>query len=204
MTSMHQGGSDRKRGGDLRHSRNVLQFLAWVVLVSYPAPAQLYYIDTVAGGGDGIGDGGPAIEAKLETPQGIAVAADGSLFIADKHNDRVRKIDSTGTITTFAGSGERGPLADNVPAIESPVLGPAGVAVDLQGNVYIAESGRHRVRKVDSSGIISTLAGTGESGFGGDGGAATAALLHRPSDVAVDSARNVYVADTFNHRCSRG
>ena len=200
MTSIDRVGLDRQRGVALREARNVLRILAWAVLIASPASAQLYRIETVAGGGDGVGDGGPAIEAKLESPQGIAVDAVGNIFIADKLNNRVRKIDSAGIIVTFAGSGQRRAVEDNVLAAKASVLEPAGLAVDRHGNVYIAESGGNRVRRVDRSGIISTIAGTGEPGFGGDRGAATAALLHRPSDVAVDLAGNVYVADNFNHR----
>ena len=165
-------------------------------IVRKSRPAQTYRIETVAGGGAG----GPAIEAKLESPQGIAVDAAGKIFVADRINNRLRRIDSAGIIATFAGSGERRPAGDGVPATDRSVLEPAGVAVDRHGNVYIAETGGNRVRKVDRSGIISTVAGTGEAGFGGDGGAATGAMLHRPSGVAPDSAGNVDVADNFNHR----
>ena len=168
-------------------------------IVRKSRPAQTYRIETVAGGGDGGGAGGPAIEAKLESPQGIAVDAAGNIFVADRINNRLRRIDSAGIIATFAGSGERRPAGDGVPATDRSVLEPAGVAVDRHGNVYIAETGGNRVRKVDRSGIISTVAGTGEAGFGGDGGAAIGAMLHSPSGVALDSAGNVYVADDFNH-----
>lgn len=168
-------------------------------IVRKSRPAQTYRIETVAGGGDGGGAGGPAIEAKLESPQGIAVDAAGNIFVADRINNRLRRIDSAGIIATFAGSGERRPAGNGVPATDRSVLEPAGVAVDRHGNVYIAETGGNRVRKVDRSGIISTVAGTGEAGFGGDGGAAIGAMLHSPSGVALDSAGNVYVADDFNH-----
>ena len=159
-------------------------------------------ITTVAGrGGVGFsGDGGPAVEARLRDPTGVAVDGSGNLYIADPGNDRIRKVDSAGTITTIAGTGEDGFGGDGGPAAQAHLSYPYGVAVDGKGNVYIADSNNRRIRKVDSAGTITTIAGTGEDGFGGDGGPAAQAQLHDPYGVAVDGKGNVYIADSNNHR----
>ena len=159
-------------------------------------------ITTIAGTGElGFGgDGGPAVEAELYNPLGVAVDGVGNVFIADWGNHRIRKVDSSGVITTIAGTGERGFGGDEGPATEAGLRNPLGVAVDGTGNLYIADTGNHRIRKVDSSGVITTIAGTGERGFGGDGGPAVEAGLRNPYDVTVDGAGNLYIADTGNHR----
>ena len=164
-------------------------------------------ITTVAGTGERFGgfgtfsgDGGPAIQAALNGPSGVAVDGAGNLFIADRYNHRIRKVDSAGVITTVAGTGEFGFSGDGGPAIQAALNGPSGVAVDGAGNLFIADSDNHRIRKVDSAGVITTVAGTGESGFGGDGGPAVEAELYGPSGVAVDGAGNLFIADSDNHR----
>ena len=165
-------------------------------------------ITTVAGsggfgylvpGGDG-GDGGPAVEAELYSPRGVAVDGAGNLFIADSSNNRIRMVDASGTITTVAGTGESGFGGDGGPAVEAELYSPRGVAVDGAGNLFIADTSNHRIRMVDASGTITTVVGTGESGFGGDGGPAVEAEFDRPFGVAVDSAGNLFIADTSNHR----
>ena len=159
-------------------------------------------ITTIAGSGElGFGgDGGPAPDARLAFPTDVAVDGAGNLYIADPRNHRIRKVDSSGTITTIAGSGELGFGGDGGPATDARLAFPTDVAVDGAGNLYIADSRNHRIRKVDSSGTITTIAGSGEPGFSGDGGPATDARLARPTGVAVDDAGNVYIADTDNHR----
>ena len=159
-------------------------------------------ITTIAGTGerDFGGDGGPAVRAALYFPSGVAVDGAGNLYIADTYNHRIRKVDATGTITTIAGTGERDFSGDEGPAVEAELYDPYGVAVDSAGNLYIADTGNHRIRKVDATGTITTIAGTGERGFSGDGGPATAAQLAPPLGVAVDSAGNLYIADTSNLR----
>ena len=156
-------------------------------------------IDTIAGTGEfGFsGDGESALDAQLSLPWGVAVNDAGNLYIADYHNHRIRKVDSAGVITTIAGTGE---IGDGATASDAQLRGPPGVAVDGKGNTYIADSANHRIRQVDSAGIISTFAGTGEYGFSGDGGRALHAQLSLPSSVAVDSAGNLYITDTNNHR----
>ena len=149
------------------------------------------------------GDGGPADKAHLKLPSSVAVDAIGNVYIADEGNHRVRRVDAAGTISTFAGTGERGFGGDGGTANEALLSHPSGLAVDATGNVYVSDPGNDRVRRVNAAGTISTFAGTGERGFGGDGGRATEALLNQPRGVAVDATGNVYVADTGNDRVRR-
>ena len=156
-------------------------------------------ISTVAGDGtQGFGgDGGPATAAQLDTPQGVAVDGAGNLYIADGGNNRIRKVDSAGAISTVAGGG---PIGDGGAAVAAQLYYPNGVAPDGAGNLYIADSFNHRIRKVDAAGVISTVAGDGTRGYGGDGGAAVAAQLFAPRGVALDGAGNLYIADNANNR----
>ncbi|HTB12228.1 MAG TPA: hypothetical protein VK752_11680 [Bryobacteraceae bacterium] len=146
------------------------------------------------------GDSGPAASAQVSDPQGVAVDSSGNLYIADATNHRIRKV-SSGTITTIAGNGTAGFTGDNGPATSAELNGPIGIAVDSSGNLYIADSGNNRVRKV-TNGTITTIAGNGTAGFTGDnsGNGATNAELNDPVGVAVDSSGNVYVADYANNR----
>ena len=150
------------------------------------------------------GDGGLATAAKLNFPTGVAVDGLGNVFIADTDNLRIRKVDTSGVITTVAGNGSAcnaGPNdtpIDNVPAVNSGVC-PSSVAVDTDGNLYIADLSSGRIRKVDTSGIITTIAGGGKNGLG-DGGPATSAQLQFPFDVVVDSSGKIYVSDAGNNR----
>jgi len=143
------------------------------------------------------GDGGPATSALLYCPAGIAVHSSGNVYIADQHNHRIRKVDTNGIISTFAGGGldsnGDGGLATNAKLSE-----PASVAVDSPGNIYIIEANAQRVRKVDINGIISTFAGNGSAGYSGDGGPATNAQLSAPAAIVADSRGNVYIADCGN------
>ena len=159
-------------------------------------------ITTVAGSdktGYG-GDGGPATAALLAYPGCAALDVAGNLFISDASNHRIRKVSPDGNISTVAGSDKTGYDGDGGPATAALLAYPEGVAVDSAGNLFIADAGNHRIRKVSSNGNISTVAGAGKPGSGGDGGPATAALLSYPSRVAVDSAGNLFIADAGNHR----
>ena len=159
-------------------------------------------ITTVAGTGtDGFGgDSGPASAAQLNRPAGVAVDGSGNLFIADTNNHRIRKVDAEGTITTVAGTRGQGFSGDSGPATAAQLNGPHGVAVDGSGNLFIADTNNHRIRKVNAGGMITTVAGTGTAIFSGDGRPATAAQLNGPHGVAVDGSGNLFIADTSNHR----
>ena len=160
-------------------------------------------ISIYAGNGvpDYSGDGGPAKNAALNNPVGLAFDTAGNLYIADTRNSRIRMVSgATGIITTVAGSFNTGFGGDGASATASGARlnNPEGVAVDAAGNIYIADAYNYRIRKV-SNGIISTIAGTGKSGYTGDGGPATSATVNQPAGVAVDPSGNVYVADTDNN-----
>jgi sugar lactone lactonase YvrE len=140
----------------------------------------------------------------LVLPSAIVFDAQGSLFFAETGNHVVRKLSAAGVITTVAGSGVQGFSGDNGPAIAANLDSPAGLALDAAGNLYIADSHNHRIRKVSAAaGTISTIAGTGTAGFSGDSGPATMAQLDLPTALTLDSAGNIYVADTNNHRVRR-
>jgi sugar lactone lactonase YvrE len=141
---------------------------------------------------------GPA--AGLNYPQGVAVDAAGDLYIADTNNHRVRRVSPSGVITTVAGNGTYGFSGDGGPATAAQLFYPSGVAVDAAGDLYIADVDNSRIREVWPSGVITTVAGNGTIGFGGDGGPATAAELNDPVGVAVDAAGNLYIADNNNDR----
>ncbi len=154
------------------------------------------------------GDGGPAVEAALglagdtsgRPTSFLAVDADGRVFIADTLNQRVRRVDLDGIITTVAGNGTAGYAGDGGPAVDASLRFPVGVAVDGDGTLWIADRDNHAVRRVDPSGTITTAAGDGTPGFAGDGGPAAAARLREPHGLALDAAGNLYVADLGNGR----
>ncbi|CAB1081078.1 odd Oz/ten-m homolog 4 [Olavius algarvensis Delta 1 endosymbiont] len=161
-------------------------------------------ITTVAGSGLGgketSGEGGPAVAANLANPLGLAVDAEGNIYISDWGNNRIYKVNTRGFITTVAGSGTEGDSGDGAFATTAWLANPLGVAVDATGAIYIADSSNYRIRKVNTGGFITTVAGIGESGYSGDGDLAIAARLKHPYDVAVDAAGNLYIADHFNQR----
>jgi uncharacterized protein (TIGR03437 family) len=146
------------------------------------------------------GDGGPANAASLNHPYGVAVDAAGNVYIADSNNNRIRKVSTDGTITTVAGNGTAGFSGDGGPAVNAQLNRPWDIAVDSSGDIFIADYNNQRIRLVDASGNITTIAGTTGLGYSGDGGAATSAKLNYPTGVAVDlSNGNVYIADSGNN-----
>jgi sugar lactone lactonase YvrE len=156
-----------------------------------------------------LGDGGPATAAFISLPQGqsarpagrIDIDATGNLYIADTLNNRVRRIDTAGVITTIAGNGSAGAIGDGGPATDATLNGLADVAVGPDGVLYVADTDNDCVRVVGADGVIATAAGVcGTPGFAGDGGPATGAKLDRPGGVALDAAGNLYIADTHNQR----
>jgi sugar lactone lactonase YvrE len=167
-------------------------------------------IEPVAGNhdlGSGFsGDGGQATEAQLDTPDGVAIAPDGDLIVADSHNDRIRRVDKpTGLITTVAGSGENGYDGDEKPATSAALDTPSAVAAAPNGDIYIADTLNYRIRMVDAkTGLIHTVAGDGAAGTNpmdvGDGGPATSAHLNMPSDVAIAPNGDLYIADMHHNR----
>lgn len=146
------------------------------------------------------GDSGPAASAMLSYPTGLAIDASGNIYIADGGNNRIRKVDTSGTITTIAGTGTAGYSGDDGPALQATFNQPFGLALDSTGNLFISDIGNSVVRKIDTSQIITTFAGNGIAGYGGDNGPATQAMLDLPRGLATDSVGRVYIADAGNHR----
>ena len=185
--------------------------VAFTVGVSGPGPFTYQWqfnttnlpniITTIAGNGTDnySGDGGAATNASFDFPESVAVDASGNLFIADYFNNLIRKMNTNGIITTVAGGGANG-LGDGGAATNASLSEPSDVAVDASGNLFIADEGDYRIRKVNTNGIIVTVAGNGTNGFSGDGGAATNASLCLPRGVAMDASGNLFIADMNNNR----
>jgi len=176
-------------------------FLLFLFSTSVCSLLKAQKIATIAGNGvQGFsGDGGLATTATLGYPDAVVVDASGNIYIADTWNNKVRKIDSTGIITTFAGIGNQGYSGDGGLSNKAELSGPNALAVDANGNVYISDANNFCIRKVDKNGIISTIVGGGISGLG-DGGLATAAQLQSPTALALDAIGNLYIADFTDHR----
>jgi sugar lactone lactonase YvrE len=165
-------------------------------------------ITTIAGSGlvGFVGDGGLATRARLAGPSGLAISPDGTLYIVDTDNRRIRKLTPFGSewrITTVAGTGHRGSSGDGGPALEADLVRPVAIAVDTGGNLYISDTGGHKVRKVDTLGIITTVAGNGHCCFTGDGQHAMNAEFSPPYGISVGPAGDVYIVDRDNHRIRR-
>src|SRR5438067_3439163 len=164
-----------------------------------------YLITTAVGTGEKgfAGDGGPAQAALLNGPFDVAFDSAGNLFFSDTFNHRIRRVDArTGVITTIAGNGEAGYAGDGGPAVRASLNEPYGIAIDRAGYIFIADRLNRRVRRVDAaSGAITTLAGTGEAAYGGDGGPAARAALAEPNGLAFDAAqRHLYITDVADNR----
>jgi uncharacterized protein (TIGR03437 family) len=160
-----------------------------------------YKVGIPGASGSFTGDGGVAPSAQLNGPTAIHWDSHGNLFIADTDNNRIRRVDAaTNIITTVAGVGPKGYSGDGAKATLAQLNKPHGIVTDSAGNLYIADSGNHRIRKVDTNGIITTVVGTGEDGFYGDFGLASAAKLSWPGALTMDAAGNLYISDRANYR----
>ncbi len=163
--------------------------------------APKFTITTIAGNGTAgySGDGGLATVATLNGPAGVAVDKFGNVYISDYNNNVVRKVDSNGIITTFAGTGKTGYSGDGGPAASATLDGPEGLAISIYGKLYICDTSNFAIRAVDlQTGVITTFAG-GTPGYSGDGGFATKASLYYAEAVAVDDvSASVYISDTYN------
>ena len=162
-------------------------------------------ITTIAGTGFGApynggssGDGGAATSAQLYFPSGVSADVHGNLYIADCNNHKIRMVNSTGIITTFAGTGVAGSSGDGGKATSAQLYAPTAVSADIHGNVYFSDY--YKIRMVNSTGIITTIAGTGTWGSSGDGGRATSAQLNYPQGVSADTHGNVFIADAWNNK----
>lgn len=182
-----------------RHARICLSFVL-TVFFQYQVSAQ--NISTIVGTGAATftGDGGPALSASINVAWGVAVDTAGNVYIGDGSNNRIRKINTAGVITTIGGTGPATYGGDGGLATAAQLNFPSGVDVDTFGNIYISDANNHRVRKITATGIISTIAGTGIAGFSGDGGLATAARIVFSDGICVDDAGNVFIPDPSNHR----
>jgi uncharacterized protein (TIGR03437 family) len=183
----------------LNHSFRLLFLTLWVIGRAGASTSPVYTIATIAGS-DSLGDGGPATAAQIGAIQGIAVDLFGNVYLSDTDHQRVRKIDTAGTITTIAGTGVAGYSGDGGPAAAAEINLPYGLAVDLAGDVYVADLGNNRVRKISPLGVISTVAGTGVAGSAGDGGLAVNAQLDAPRNLLVDGLGNLYISEFSGHR----
>ena len=153
----------------------------------------------VVGAGGSTGDGGPATAAAVNQPSGLALDGAGNLYICE-YSLRVRKVNTSGIISTVAGSGVYGYSGDGGPATAAKFKNPTAIAIDGSGNLFIADEYNNAIRKVNTAGIITTIAGNGTQGFAGDGGPASAALFNSPIDIKFDAAGNLFIADRDNER----
>jgi len=161
--------------------------------------------ETLAGSGSSGsgGDGGQAKLAQLNQPSACSVDSFGNVFVADTLNHRIRKVTPPGVITTVAGTGDPGSTGDEGPATSARLQAPCGVAVTDSGDIFIADTGNHRIRQITPDGVIHTIAGQGSAGWSGDGGSALTALLNAPQGLVLDGSGAIYLADTGNNRVRR-
>ena len=174
-------------------------------LFNFPVCTNAQVVSTVAGNGYAgySGDNGPATTATLDSPSCAVVDGHGNIYISDQLNNCIRSVNTSGIITTIAGTGIPGYNGDNIAATAAQLSSNWALAVDASDNVYVADQGNNRIRKIGPSGIITTIGGNGLPGFFGDGGPATAAMVNNPLGIAVDGSGNVYVGDANNRRVRR-
>ncbi len=182
-----------------------MRLLLAALLVTHALPAASTRTLAGTGTSGAAGDGGPAVEAQVGNPYGLTLGPDGALYVCEIDTDRIRRIDmSDGSISTVAGTGEAGYSGDGGPATDARLDDPYEVRFDAHGHMYFVEMLNAVVRRVDArTGAISTVAGTGEMGFSGDGGPAVDATFSRPHSIALDGRGGLYIADIGNHRVRR-
>jgi hypothetical protein len=146
------------------------------------------------------GDNGPATDAQLNEPVGVCGDTLGNIYVADAGNNVIRKISSSGIISTYAGTGLHGFSGDSGPATNAELYLPLFISMDVHGNLFVVDKANQRIRMINTSGIINTIAGNGKFGFTGDGGLADTTELNSPWGVCTDSIGNIYIADTYNDR----
>lgn len=173
--------------------------LLFLFIYSFGSRAQI--ITTVAGSGDTtFGDGGPAINASFIGPSGVALDSKGNFYVSDSYHNRIRKINTAGIITTIAGTGVQGYNGDNIPATSAQIYRPVGITFDNNDILFFCDAFNNRVRRIDTFGIITTVAGNGLDVYNGDGISATSAAINTPHWVAFDTSGNMYITDYGNHR----
>jgi sugar lactone lactonase YvrE len=183
-----------------------LSFVAFVALTAlallavFTSPAaHAQTVTTYAGSGTAGFNNGVATSAQFNNPSGVCTDAAGNIYVADRENHRIRRIDGSGNVTTYAGTGTAG--FNNGVATSAQFDFPSGVCADAAGNIYVADFGNNRIRRIDGSGNVTTYAGTGTAGF--NNGVATSAQFSTPYGVCADAAGNIYVADFGNNRIRR-
>ena len=195
ITTIASAGLDHPHAVSVDISGNVYIADTWNNKVRMVTKTGIFTTFAGTGTWGSSGDGGAATSAQLADPTGVAVDISGNVYIADHGNQKIRMVSSNGIVTTIAGSGAWGSYGDNGAATSAQLYYPYGVSVDISGNVYIADSFNNKIRMVTSTGIITTIAGTGTQGSYGDNGAATSAQLYQPYGISVDISGNVYIAD---------
>ncbi len=175
--------------------------LSFFISFGFFSTSQAQVISTFAGDGTvtSLGDGGPALSAGLHNPSGVYIDPVGNFYIIEYTGAKIRKVNTSGIISTFAGSGVTGFSGDGGPATAARFNKPIDMLADQAGNLYVIDNGNQRIRKIDTFGVVTTFAGNGVVGYSGDGGPATAASLHDPSRMTMDAVGNIFFADAMNN-----
>ncbi|MFM7101067.1 MAG: hypothetical protein ACKO3N_07835, partial [Verrucomicrobiota bacterium] len=186
----------------MRASLSHLSAILLVFLTAQPPAWSAARVETLAGTGQPgtDGDGGPALRARLHNPFGVVRGPDGALWFCEYDGHVVRRIDHDGTLTTVAGDGRAGYRGDGGPAREASLHQPHEIRFDRAGNLLIADMRNHAIRRVDArTRVITTVAGTGQPGYSGDGGPAAQAQLRQPHSLQLDVAGDLFICDIGNH-----
>ena len=171
-----------------------------ISLLFFSFTAQAQIITTIAGGNTVLGDGGPATNAGIDGPYDVALDGKGNFYITDGYHNRIRKVDTAGIITTIAGNDTEGYNGDGIAATAAQLNRPIGLVIDRHGNIYFSDAFNNRVRRIDTFGIITTVAGNGNTIYNGDNIAADSAAIWDPRFLALDDTGNLYIAEYEGHR----